>query len=142
GTKTDVAIMYIKGIVDDEVVKEVRRRLDRIDIDGIFESGYIEELIQDETITPFPTLYNSERPDVIAAGILEGRVAILVDGTPFVILAPAVFVQLFQAAEDYYGRSGVSSALIIFSYACCLFAFLVRVYFFTLHTIRQVDIMT
>src|SRR5699024_1563974 len=85
-TKTDVAIMYIKGIVDDEVVKEVRRRLDRIDIDGIFESGYIEELIQDETITTFPTLYNSERPDVIAAVIQEGRVVLLVDGTSFVIL--------------------------------------------------------
>ena len=141
-TKTDVAIMYIKGIVDDEVVKEVRRRLDRIDIDGIFESGYIEELIQDETITPFPTLYNSERPDVIAAGILEGRVAILVDGTPFVLLAPALFVQLFQAAEDYYGRSGVSSALRILRYACFLIAFLVPSFFLAITTFHQEMIPT
>src|SRR5690625_92850 len=141
-TKTDVAIMYIKGIVDDEVVKEVRRRLDRIDIDGIFESGYIEELIQDETITPFPTLYNSERPDVIAAGILEGRVAILVDGTPFVLLAPALFVQLFQAAEDYYGRSGVSSALRILRYACFMIAFLVPSFYLAITTFHQEMIPT
>src|SRR5690625_4844714 len=133
-TKTDVTIMYIEGIVDDGVVEEVRRRLDRIDIDGIFESGYIEELIQDEAITPFPTLYNSERPDVIAAGILEGRVAILVDGTPFVLLAPALFVQLFQAAEDYYGRSGVSSALRILRYACFLIAFLVPSFYLDIKT--------
>jgi len=141
-TKTDVTIMYIEGIVDDGVVEEVRRRLDRIDIDGIFESGYIEELIQDEAITPFPTLYNSERPDVIAAGILEGRVAILVDGTPFVLLAPALFVQLFQAAEDYYGRSGVSSALRILRYACFMIAFLVPSFYLAITTFHQEMIPT
>src|SRR5690625_1864761 len=141
-TKTDVAMMYIEGIVDDGVVEEVRRRLDRIDIDGILESGYIEELIQDEAITPFPTLYNSERPDVIAAGILEGRVAILVDGTPFVLLAPALFVQLFQAAEDYYGRSGVSSALRILRYACFMIAFLVPSFYLAITTFHQEMIPT
>lgn len=81
-TQTTVSIMYINGIVNDKIVDEVRQRLSRIDIDGILESGNIEELIQDETFTPFPTVYNTERPDVIASGLLEGRVAILVDGTP------------------------------------------------------------
>lgn len=141
-TKTDVAIMYMEGIADDGVVEEVRRRLDRIDIDGILESGYIEELIQDNAITPFPTLYNSERPDVIAAGILEGRVAILVDGTPFVLLAPAIFVQLFQAAEDYYGRSGVSSALRLLRYFCFFIAFLVPSLYVAITTFHQEMIPT
>ncbi|UOF88824.1 spore germination protein [Fodinisporobacter ferrooxydans] len=104
-TKTFTAIMYIKGIANDKIVEEVRQRLDRIEIDGILESGYIEELIQDETYSPFPTIYNSERPDVIAAGLLEGRIAILVDGTPFVLLVPALFAQYFQSAEDYYHRA-------------------------------------
>jgi len=115
-TKTDVGIMYIKGIVNDKVIEEVRRRLDRIDIDGILESGYIEELIQDETYTPFPTIFNSERPDVIAAGLLEGRVAILVDGTPFVLLVPALLIQFFQSAEDYYQRADISSLIRILRY--------------------------
>ena len=66
-TRTRVGVMYIKGIVNDKVVQEVRTRLDRIDIDGILESANIEELIQDEAMTPFPTIYNSERPDSIAA---------------------------------------------------------------------------
>lgn len=104
-TQTNVSIMYMKGVVNDKTVEEVKRRLDLIDIDGILESGYIEEMIQDKTYTPFPTIYNSERPDVIAAGLLEGRIAILVDGTPFVLLVPAIFIQFIHSAEDYYQRS-------------------------------------
>ncbi|GGM24349.1 spore germination protein KA [Paraliobacillus quinghaiensis] len=107
-TKTDVAIMYINGVADEKVVKEVQKRLDRIDIDAVLESGYIEELIQDETYTPFPTIYNSERPDVIAGNLLEGRIAIIVDGTPFVLVVPALFIQFFQSSEDYYQRADLA----------------------------------
>ncbi|MEJ9228381.1 spore germination protein [Peribacillus butanolivorans] len=110
-TKTDVAIMYIDGIVNDKVVEEVHKRLDRIDIDGILESGYIEELIQDNTHTPFPTIYYSERPDVIAAELLEGKVAILVDGTPIVLVVPALFVSFIQSAEDYYQRADIATLI-------------------------------
>jgi spore germination protein KA len=123
-TKTDVAIMYIKGIVNDKVLEEVRARLDRIDIDGILESGYIEELIQDETYTPFPTVYNTERPDSAAAGLLEGRVAIIVDGTPFVLLVPALFTQFYQAAEDYYQRADIGSLLRILRFIAFFIALL------------------
>ncbi|WGV60807.1 spore germination protein [Brevibacillus brevis] len=104
-TQTKVAMMYIKGVVQDRVVAEVKERLGKIEIDGILESGNIEEMIQDHTFTPFPTIYNTERPDSVAAGLLEGRVAILVDGTPIVLLVPAVFVQFFQSPEDYYMRA-------------------------------------
>lgn len=75
---------------------ELRQRLDKIDIDSILESGYIEELVQDKTMTVFPTVYNSERPDTVSAALLEGRVAIIVDGTPFVLLVPALFVHFFS----------------------------------------------
>lgn len=115
-TKTDVAITYIKGIASDKIVEEVRRRLDRIDIDGILESAYIEELIQDETYTPFPTIYNTERPDVVSAGLLNGRIAIIVDGTPFVLLAPTLFVQFFQSPEDYYQRFDIATLIRIIRY--------------------------
>lgn len=103
--------MYIDGIVNDKVVEEVHKRLNRIDIDGILESGYIEELIQDETFSPFPTIYYSERPDVIAAELLEGKVAILVDGTPIVLVVPALFISFVQAAEDYYQRADISTLI-------------------------------
>ncbi|WP_217595427.1 spore germination protein [Cohnella sp. GbtcB17] len=121
-TRTDVGIMYINGIADDSIVREVRQRIERIDIDGILESGYIEELIQDEKWSPFPTIFNSERPDAITAGLLEGRVAILVDGTPFVLLVPALFVQYFQSPEDYYHRWDVSSLIRMIRYMGFLIA--------------------
>ena len=121
-TKTDVALMFIKGIVNDKVVDEVRTRMDRIDIDGILESGYIEELIQDDAYTPFPTINNSERPDAVAGGLLEGRVAILVDGTPFVLLVPALFTHFLQAPEDYYQRADIGSLLRILRYVCLFIA--------------------
>ena len=110
-TQTSVAIMYLRHIADEELVGEVKRRLNKIDTDSILESGYIEEFIQDTAGTPFPTIYNSDRPDTIAAGILEGKVAILVDGTPFVLLAPTTFVSFFQSAEDYYQRADISTLL-------------------------------
>ena len=110
-TQTDVAIMYINGIVNKKIVEELRQRLKRIDIDGILESGYIEQLIEDQTMTTFPTLYHTERPDMVAGNLLEGRVAIFVDGTPFVLIAPTIFIQFFQAAEDYYARFDIATAL-------------------------------
>jgi len=108
-TQTEIAIMYINGIANEKIVKEVLHRLDQIDIDGILESGYIEQLIQDSKFTLFPTVYNSERPDVIAGELLEGKIAILVDGTPFVLIVPALFTSFLQSAEDYYQNAIVSS---------------------------------
>ncbi|WP_240703013.1 spore germination protein [Cohnella luojiensis] len=123
-TKTVVSMMYVNGIALDKVVKEVRDRIKRIQIDGILESGYIEELIQDKTFTLFPTIFNTERPDVIAAGLLEGRVAIIVDGTPFVLLVPALFPQFFQSAEDYYQRSDISTLVRLLRYLALVIALL------------------
>lgn len=110
-TQTDVAVMYINGIASDKIVAEVLARLDRINIDGILESGYIEDFIQDSKNTMFPTVYNSERPDVIAGELLDGKVAILVDGTPFVLVVPALFTSFLQSAEDYYQHWMISSLI-------------------------------
>lgn len=110
-TKTEVAIMYINDVANEKVVKEVRRRLKQINVDSVLESGYVEELIEDQTFTTFPTLYHTERPDAVAGNLMEGRVAIFVDGTPFVLLAPAVFIQFFQSVEDYYTRFDLATAL-------------------------------
>ncbi len=110
-TRTDVGIMYINGIADDKIVEEVRQRLRKIKTESILESGYIEQLIEDQTFTTFPTVYHTERPDVVAANLLEGRIAILVDQTPFVLIVPALFIQFFQSPEDYYERFDISTAL-------------------------------
>ncbi|MGG6311343.1 spore germination protein [Paenibacillus macerans] len=104
-SQTDIVIAYIEGIVSNEVLEEVRRRIRRIQIDGILESGYIEEFIEDVPWSPFPQIQNTERPDVVCSSLLEGKVAILVDNTPFALIAPMTFWSGFQAVEDYYERS-------------------------------------
>lgn len=110
-SQTEVAVMYLRGIANDKVVQEILQRLDRIDTDSILESGYIEEFIQDETFSPFPTMTNTERPDAIAGALLEGKVAILVDGSPFVLLAPVTIFKLFQSSEDYYQKFDIATFL-------------------------------
>lgn len=110
-TKTDVSIMYINGIAKNEVIEEVRMRLDRINIDAILESGYIEQLIEDQSTSTFPTIKHSDRPDVIAGNLLEGKIAIFVNGTPFVLLVPALFINFFQSVDDYYERFDIITAI-------------------------------
>ncbi|GAK42653.1 spore germination protein [Paenibacillus urinalis] len=101
-TQTDIVISYIEGIAKETVLQEVRSRLKDIQIDAILESGYIEEFIQDAPYSPFSTVQNTERPDTVAASLLEGRVAIFTDGTPFVLIVPFTFWAGVQAAEDFY----------------------------------------
>lgn len=103
-TNTDVSICYIKGLVHRDILETVRRRLKKIKIDAILESGYIEEFIEDAPFSIFPTVGNSEKPDVVAGKILEGRVAVLCDGTPFVLTVPHLFVESLISSEDYYSR--------------------------------------
>jgi spore germination protein KA len=103
-TRTNISIAYINGVAKPELISEVKRRLKGIRTDSILESGYIEQFIEDAPGSVFATIGYTEKPDVAAAKILEGRVAILVDGTPFVLTAPFVLLESFQAAEDYYFR--------------------------------------
>lgn len=136
-TQTDVSIIYLKGIANEKIIKEVRKRLKSINTDSILESGYIEEFIQDEVYTPFPTIYNTERPDAVAAGILEGRIAILVDGTPFVLLAPAIFVHFFQSSEDYYQRSDIGTAIRLLRYIAFFLALITPSAYVAVSTYHQ-----
>lgn len=136
-TKTKVVVAYIKGIANEDVVKEVHERLDRINIDAILESGYIEELIQDETFTPFPTIFNTERPDAVAGKLLEGRVAILVDGSPFVMVVPSLVIEFFQASEDYYMRADISTLLRFLRFFCFFLALIAPSLYIAVLTYHQ-----
>ena len=103
-TNTKTCICYIEGLALDGILSELTQRLDKIEIDSIIDSGYIQELIRDAPYTPFETVGSSERPDVIAAKLLEGRIALFVDGSPFVLTVPYLVVENFQASEDYYNN--------------------------------------
>ncbi|WP_082311061.1 spore germination protein [Paenibacillus sp. FJAT-27812] len=123
-SQTPVSIMYVKGLADENVLMDLRERLKAIHIDGILESGYIEELITDQMWTPFPTVLSVERPDAVAGNLLEGRIAILVDGTPFVLIVPAILNMFFQASEDYYQRYDIATFLRMLRFVSFLIALL------------------
>lgn len=101
-SNTKVCVCWLDGLADPKVLDELNRRLDSIKIDGVMDSNYIAELIKDNPMSPFKTLGATERPDVVAARLLEGRAALIVDGSPVVLTLPYLFIENFQAADDYY----------------------------------------
>ncbi len=103
-THTSICICYMEGLALGEILNELEQRLNKIKIDGILDSGYIQELIKDAPYSPFETVGAFERPDVVASKLLEGRVALFVDGSPFVLTVPFLYVENFQASEDYYNN--------------------------------------
>lgn len=102
--KKDLVIAYIKDIVNPKLLQEVNHRISKIDMDFLPESGYVEQLIEDNYLSPFQQAHNTERPDRVMSALLEGRVAILLDGTPFALIVPVTFSMLLQSPEDYYER--------------------------------------
>ncbi|HEY9060586.1 MAG TPA: spore germination protein [Pseudobacteroides sp.] len=103
-TRTVTCICYLEGLALESIINELERRLDGMVIDSILDSGYIQEYIKDEPFSPFETIGASERPDVIASKLLEGRVALFVDGSPFVLTVPFVLAEATQSNEDYYNN--------------------------------------
>ena len=110
-TNTPVVIAYLANVVNQDVLSGVRRQIQKIDIDGIFDSGYIEQLTEKSPLSPFSKFFNSQKPDVVASKLLEGRVAVICDGSPHVITAPHLFIENLQVSEDYYSRTLLSCIL-------------------------------
>lgn len=121
-TRTNICLMYLDGVADPKVVETVKYRIGHLEVDSILESGNLEEYIDDAPFSPFATVGYSEKPDVVAARVLEGRVAVVVDGTPFVLTVPMLFIESFQTAEDYYARPLYASLTRILRFIAYLIA--------------------
>ena len=141
-TNTQITLMYVNTIARKDIIDEIKRRLNKIQIDGILDSGNIEELIKDDRYSIFPEFLNSEKPDSVAAALLEGRVAILVDGTAFVLTAPALFVEFLQASEDYYHHFMISTLIRIIRYIAFFLTIFVPSLYISLVTFHQEMIPT
>lgn len=103
-TKTRICLSYIDGLCEDALIKKIENRLKDYEIDAALDSNYLTELCRDNRHSPFKTVGTTERPDVVVGKILEGRVAILCDGCPFALTVPFLFLENFQANEDYYSN--------------------------------------
>lgn len=136
-TKTKVNLVYVNGIANEENIKEVRTRLNNINVSAIFESANIEDLISDKTFTLFPLMLDTERPDTVAGNIMEGKIGIIVDGSPFVLLVPAVFTDFFVSSEDYYHNFFVSSFIRIVRYIAFMIVLITPSAYVSLLTYNQ-----
>lgn len=123
-TRTEVAYAYIKGLASEDLVKEAESRLQKIDIDGVLESGYLEEYIEDNPFTVFPVLLRTERPDVVASALLQGRMAVFTEGSPFVLVFPVQLNTFLQAPDDYYERYPIGTLLRAVRYTALAFSVL------------------
>lgn len=117
-TDTPVFICYLGALADPALVRQVKKKLSEIDIDGVLDSNYVNELIRDRKYSMFKTCGSTERPDVVASKLLEGRVAIMVDGSPAVITVPYLFSESFQSDEDYYLNFWIASVGRFLRYVC------------------------
>jgi hypothetical protein len=101
-TKTKVAVMHIEGIANQDNLQTVIQRIKEIEIDAVTDSSYIVQIISDNKNSPFPLLLDTERPDRVSAILAEGKIAILVDGSPHALIAPTTLVEFFGSFEDYF----------------------------------------
>lgn len=108
-SNTRITVAYLKGVANKDVVKEVVDKLNKIDVDGIIDSYYIIKYLEKHPRSLFKQVGSMEKPDIIAAKMLEGRVAIIVDGSPIVLTVPFLFFEEIQASNDYYNSYIYSS---------------------------------
>lgn len=123
-TLTEIRFAYIEGIVDPQLVDEVRRRLQQITLQSVLDSGYVEECLEDNSASPFPQLLTTERPDVAASHLLEGRIVIIVDGSPVILIAPGLWASFMQSPEDYYERHYFGTIIRWLRYICLIISLL------------------
>lgn len=121
-TKTNVAVCYLSSVASPKVVKKVKERIQKIDLDGIVDSHYIVPYIEEKPLSLFSQTGICEKPDVAAAKLLEGRVAVLVDGSPMAVTVPFVMIEDFQSGEDYYQRSSYATFVRVLRYMALILA--------------------
>lgn len=103
-TKTKVTIAYIQDVADKERVQHIKEKLERIDVDGILDSGYIREFILKENKSSFPQFKSTERPDLACTALLDGKIVILVENSPFVLITPGLLIDYLHSPEDNYQK--------------------------------------
>ncbi len=123
-TNTELYICYLKGVAREEIVDKVKSRLEKIYLDSMVDINYLNEYISDNPFTLFPLTGSHERPDVVAAQILEGRIAILCNGSPFAITVPHLFIENIQNSEDYFDKPVFATFVRIIRFTAFVLSFL------------------
>ena len=131
-SQTDAVLMYIDGVVDMNLLEKVRTKITSIDVDNIQATSYVDQFIEKHPFSIFPQTIATERPDKIQAKLMEGRIALFLENTPFVITFPTLFVEFFQTVEDYYQRTIVASFIRILRYIAVITVIILPAIYVTL----------
>lgn len=121
---SEVALLYMDGITNEENVQTLRQRIEEVVVDSVIDASVLSQYIKDNEYSVFPQLVLTQRPDRTVAGLMQGQVVILVQGSPFAILGPVTLIQLFQASEDSYFRWSIATFLRILRGCAILLALL------------------
>ena len=141
-TSTQIGIISVNGIVKKELVDIILKKIKKIDIDGILNSDSLKNLIEKENKNAFPTILTTERPDIVCRALLEGKVAIVVDNSPYVLVIPALLNDFFKTSEDIYGKSLNVSFTRIIKYIAFFIALLTPAVYIAITTYNQEMIPT
>ncbi len=103
-SRTDISLVYFSDKADKEMIEKVRKRLSGTELETVLSSGYIKPFLESGNFGFFDTVGSTERPDVLCGKILEGRIAVLIDGSPYALIVPYLFTENFQTIDDYSSR--------------------------------------
>lgn len=103
-TQTEVVVAYMKELADEKVLSEIRDKLSSIKLEGVLDSAYLVECLETNSFSIFSQIQNTERPDIVAASLLEGKITLLTNGTPFALILPVTLWSGLQSADDYFER--------------------------------------
>lgn len=141
-SKTPCSMLYIKDITNDSLVNEMRRRLENIKLDYIIDSGELEQLLEESGFSPAPQVIATERPDRVASLLSEGKVAVILNGSPFALVAPATLAGLVHSPEDSYVRYPYANLLRLVRIIGILFSLLLPGVYIAITTFHQEMIPT
>ena len=119
-SKTDYALMYIDDLVQIDILNKIKKQMDKICVDGIFDNGMLQQYLEKDSRTPFPLYQLTQRPDKVASSIMEGRIAVVLDNSPMVLLLPVTLNVFFQASDDYYNRWEITTFVRILRYMAAI----------------------
>lgn len=121
---TRIVLVYMKELAYPEVLEQIRKGMEKFEIDGVLDSGILEQLTEEDWLSPFPQFQTTERPDLAAMEVLDGRVVVLCDNSPVALLLPSVFQDFMNVTEDRYNRFEIASFERVIRYAAAVFSFL------------------
>lgn len=141
-TNTNMGIVYINGLAEEKLIKYIKKKIKGLNVQQIISSDYLKNLIEKENKNSMPTILTTERPDVVSKALLEGKIAIVVDNSPYVLVIPTFFNDFFKTMEDDYGKSINTTLTRIIKYIAFIITILTPGFYIAITTYNQEMIPT